>query len=322
MMRPYTKVARLVSQGIRWNSTAADSPQVGSLASRLTVQSSAEYQVPEMDQYAQERKALIEERRKQRIEERVAREAAERKQRAARAAQRSPPNLAPSAPTVAATTPTRPNSSATPHTNPEAEPSEDMVAHRRQLLEEARAERRTARLAREGTRPQQTPGHQRPPSSPRGPRGVAAARGDQPSNGTRFPGPGKGEERRPRRPRRQDKFGKDSLSDMEKYPPEIEEWVMSEDVIEVAPLQGPEIARVNLKRLFLKERPSSRDRQTLLETVGGDYSRFTAKSPQHFVSAAAKLGPGKHSAVASAHSKDIIAKKREEIHEIANTWSA
>ncbi|CAK5264264.1 unnamed protein product [Mycena citricolor] len=275
-------------------------PQVGSLASRLTVQSSAEYQVPEMDQYAQERKALIEERRKQRIEERVAREAAERKQRAARAAQRSPPNLAPSAPTVAATTPTRPNSSATPHTNPEAEPSEDMVAHRRQLLEEARAERRTARLAREGTRPQQTPGYQRPPSSPRGPRGVAAARGDQPSNGTRFQDLA--------RAKKGDHVARGVRINLGKT--HFLTW------------KSPEIARVNLKRLFLKERPSSRDRQTLLETVGGDYSRFTAKSPQHFVSAAAKLGPGKHSAVASAHSKDIIAKKREEIHEIANTWSA
>ncbi|KAJ6502670.1 hypothetical protein DFH09DRAFT_297611 [Mycena vulgaris] len=99
---------------------------------------------------------------------------------------------------------------------------------------------------------------------------------------------------------------------------EIADWLDS-DEIHIASATEPEIQQGGLRlHSSLKVRTTLRSDRAALETLGGDYSRFI-QNPQHFVSAARKLGPAKHSSVVLARHKDLPVLNRGHVQDIVGS---
>ncbi|KAJ7459099.1 hypothetical protein B0H11DRAFT_2060442 [Mycena galericulata] len=107
----------------------------------------------------------------------------------------------------------------------------------------------------------------------------------------------------------------------ETFPSEINEWLESED-IQLAGSLAPEIRWGDLNRAFRpreKLGASKPDGRAVRETLGGDYSLFTPRNPQHFVSSARKLGPIQHSSVILSHNKHLPVGTRLHVKDLVGT---
>ncbi|KAJ6566005.1 hypothetical protein B0H10DRAFT_1965495, partial [Mycena sp. CBHHK59/15] len=140
-------------------------------------------------------------------------------------------------------------------------------------------------------------------------------------------GRGRGNARRGRggRTRRGGATEHSNEGDDDGLPPDIEEWVNSKE-LRLASMLGPEFRVGDLGRVFeapkLAISPSDVTKskvQLIREALGGDYSRFTPQNSSHFISAARRIGPVKHSRVALAHHKDVPVEDRNHVGDIVGT---
>ncbi|KAJ7754941.1 hypothetical protein DFH07DRAFT_822237 [Mycena maculata] len=160
-------------------------------------------------------------------------------------------------------------------------------------------------------------------SSNRGSRGRAGMNMRGSARGGRGAARGGRDGPRGPRPRRDDEEGGQGMSGDQMFPSEIDEWLDSEDSVQIASLVGPEIPKSLNQVLhsgFGENLDTSKsDARTLREAQGGDYTLFVPRNPQHFVSAARKLGPSRHSSVALTHNKQLPAGRRVQVKELVGS---
>ncbi|KAJ6575438.1 hypothetical protein B0H19DRAFT_1128681 [Mycena capillaripes] len=102
------------------------------------------------------------------------------------------------------------------------------------------------------------------------------------------------------------------------FPPEISEWLDSDDLA-LASALAPEIPTNSLHRTMSPRIPVKPDARAMRENLGGDYSRFVPQNPQLFLAAARKIGPVNHSSVAMAYSKQMLIENRTHVKDVAGS---